>query len=534
MRRASLCHYFLRRFMTVSPSSDEYPAFRRTTPEDLLAVPAVDTTDRARRDRSLVHGVAWNGVIKLLVQAAAWASTLVVARLLSPDDYGVVGMATFCLGLIELVTEFGIGITVATRIEMTALQLEQLNAVSILLGFAGVVVICLAAPLAGAFFHDARLPHVLMALSLTFLLSSLRSVPWGVLQRDLRFKRLAIYDGVQALALAGLSVILASLGFGYWTLVVAALASALITATLAIVRHPVAFRTPRLADLSGLLSFSGNIVAQRAAWYGYSNADFVVAGKMLGSGPLGSYTLAWNLSRITDKITGLVLQITPPVLAKVRDDREELRRYVIRISEAMSLTVLPLMVGLALVAPEFVPLVLGAKWQSMIFPLQVLSAYAPVNVVLPLFGQVLNVTGHERFGMRHNFLQIIVMPCLFAIGAYVAGVNGIALAWVIGHPFLAGRLGRYTLRSIELRPTQYFRRALAPSLLGCLCMAIAVVTVRAAWLDSVPGVARLLIEIGTGALAYVATLLVLFRERLAGVRMLVRESMGARPAGAPA
>jgi O-antigen/teichoic acid export membrane protein len=186
------------------------------------------------------------------------------------------------------------------------------------------------------------------------------------------------------------------------------------------------------------------------------------------------------------------------------------------------------------VAPEFVPLVLGAKWQSMIFPLQILSAYAPVNVVLPLFGQVLNVTGHERFGMRHNFLQIIVMPCLFAIGAYVAGVNGIALAWVIGHPFLAGRLARYTLRSIGLHPGEYFRRALAPSLLGCLSMALAVIAVRMAWPVGVSGVARLLIEIVAGALAYVATLLVLFRERIADVRMLVQENIAARRSGAPA
>jgi PST family polysaccharide transporter len=493
----------------------------------MLALPA-PVAERYARDRTLVHGVAWNGLVKLLVQAVTWGSTLVVARLLSPDDYGVVGMATFFLGLVELVTEFGIGITVAIRTDLADEQVEELNSVSVGLGLIGVATICLSAPWVARFFHDVRLTHVLMWLSVTFLLSSLRSVPWGLLQRDLRFKRLAIYDGLQALALAVLTVVLAVLGFGYWTLVFAAIVSAAFTAVLALVRHPVAFRRPHSKSMAGLLSFSGNLVAQRVAWYGYSNADFVVAGKMLGSGPLGLYTLAWNLSRVTDKVTSLVLQVTPPVLAKVRDDHAELRRYVIRITEAMSLTVLPLMVGLALVAHDFVPLVLGEKWSAMIFPLQVLSAYAAVNVTLPLFGQLLNVTGHEAFGMRHNFLQVAVMPCLFAVGAYLGGVNGVALAWVIGHPFLAARLARYSLGTIELRPIDYFRQAIAPAVVSCLLMAGAVIAVRLSWPSTGPSVGRLSAEISSGALAYIGALLLLYRSRIVGIRLFVNQIRRAR------
>jgi PST family polysaccharide transporter len=483
--------------------------------------------DRQARDRSLVHGVAWNGIVRLVVQSAAWGSTLVVARLLSPDDYGVMGLATLFLGLIELVTEFGIGIAVATRKELTEAQAQELNSVAAMMGVGGMLVICLVAPLAGQFFHDGRLPAVLMALSVTFLLNSFRSVPWGLLQRELRFKRLAIYDGIQALALAALSVVLAALGFRYWTLVIASITSALITALVAILRHPVAFRRPRFRALSGLLSFSGSIVGQRAAWYGYSNADFFVAGKLLGSGPLGNYSLAWNLSHVTDKVTALVLQVTPSVLAKVQDDNAEMRRYVIRISEALALSVLPLMVGLALVAGDFVRLVLGAKWEAMIIPLRILSAYATVGVIMPLFGQVLNVIGGERFAMMNNFLQLLVMPVLFAIGGYYWGVNGIAIAWVVGHPFLALRLARYTLRRIELPLAHYFRESLAPSLTGCALMAAVVLGLQLVWPDGQSAL-RLGTEIVVGALAYGCTMLFLFRDRLERIRAFARQTLRGR------
>ena len=509
--------------MTIPPVPDDFPlAVGKQSDPSIAGSPPADG-ERIARDRSLISGVAWNGMIKLLVQAAAWGSTLVVARLLSPDDYGVMGLAALFLGLIELVTEFGIGIAVATRKDLTEPQTRELNSVAALMGVGGLLSICLVAPLAGRFFHDPRLPAVLMVLSVTFLLSSFRSVPWGLLQRDLQFKRLAIYDGFQALALAALSVLLALLGFRYWTLVIASVASALVSAMIAIIKHPVGFRRPRVAELKPLLSFSGNIVGQRMAWYGYSNSDFFVAGKMLGSDSLGSYSLAWNLSHVTDKLTALVLQITPPVLAKVQDDQAEMRRYVVRITEAMSLTVMPLMIGLALVARDFVPLVLGPQWGAMIFPLQVLSAYAIVNVVLPLLAQVLNVTGHEAFGMRHNILQFTVMPCLFAIGAYLDGVNGIALAWVLGHPFLGLRIARYTLRTLDLSLREFFVRAIGPALAGCLIMALAVWGVQAVWAVSSHGVGRLAAEIIVGAVAYVLALVVLFPRRLKGIQEFARQ-----------
>lgn len=514
--------------MTLPQVPDDFPLGVGKESDPTIAPSTTRDADRLVRDRSLVAGVAWNGVIKLLVQTAAWGSTLVVARLLSPDDYGVMGLAALFLGLIELVTEFGIGIAVATRKDLTEPQTRQLNSVAAIMGVGGLLVICLVAPLAGRFFHDSRLPAVLMVLSVTFLLSSFRSVPWGLLQRDLRFKRLAIYDGFQAMALAALSVVLALLGFRYWTLVIASVASALISALIAILKHPVGFKWPRVAELKPLLSFSGSIVGQRMAWYGYSNSDFFVAGKLLGSGPLGNYSLAWNLSHVTDKVTALVLQITPPVLAKVQDDRAEMSRYVIRISEAMSLTVMPLMVGLALVAGEFVPLVLGAKWHGMILPLQILSVYAVVNVVLPLFSQVLNVTGHEAFGMRHNVLQLIVMPTAFATGAWLGGVNGIAYAWIVVHPLLGLRITRYTLRTLGLPLRRFFIEAMLPALVGCVLMALAVTAVKVTWPVPTPSVGKLAGEIAVGATIYVGALFFLFRARVADITAFVRQLRGGR------
>lgn len=478
---------------------------------------------RAKLDRSLVSGVAWNGAVRLIGQSASWISTILVAHYLSAEDYGVVGMAMFFLGLIELVTEFGVASAVAIRLELTDDQLKQLNTISVGLGIAGTLLICVCAPLIGLFFNDSRVPAVVIALSANFLLKSFRGVPWGLLARELQFKRLAIYDGLQSIALAGLTVALAMAGFRYWTLVAASIASAAITAGLAVLRHPVGFERPDFRRLSSLVAFSGNIVGQRVAWFAYSNADVVVAGKMLGAVSLGYYTLAFTLSHVTDKVTALILQVSPPVLAKVRDNPAELRRYVTRISEAISLTVLPLTVGLALVAGDFVALVLGAKWLPMVFCLQVLSFYASVGVVLPLLAHVLNVTGHEGFAMRNNLLQLCVMPVLFAMGAYAGGVNGLALAWIVGHPFLATRLARHTFRVIDLSFRTYLREALMPSLVGCAFMAVMVAAIHFSWPEPSPSRGRLIAKIAAGGMMYLGVLWVLFRERVIGIKLFIAQ-----------
>jgi O-antigen/teichoic acid export membrane protein len=181
------------------------------------------------------------------------------------------------------------------------------------------------------------------------------------------------------------------------------------------------------------------------------------------------------------------------------------------------------------VAGDFVRLVLGAKWEAMIIPLRILSAYATVGVIMPLFGQVLNVTGGERFAMMNNFLQLLVMPVLFAIGGYYWGVNGIAIAWVVGHPFLAMRLARYTLRRIELPLPQYFRESLVPSLTGCVLMAVAVLGLQTVWNDGHSAL-RFGTEIILGALTYCATMWFLFRERLERIRGFGRQIATARRA----
>src|SRR3989454_294659 len=182
-----------------------------------------DATDSRRQttarslDRSLLYGVAWTAAAKWVSQALSWISWLIVARLLSPEDYGLLGMAAIYLGLITLLSEFGLGTAVLAVRELNVEQINQLNSLAVVLGLASLLASCVVAIPLGRFFHAPQLPLVVVAMSATFVITSFKTVPLALLQRDLRFKALAFIDLSQALVLAISMVGFAVAGFRYWT-----------------------------------------------------------------------------------------------------------------------------------------------------------------------------------------------------------------------------------------------------------------------------------------------------------------------------
>lgn len=465
-------------------------------------------------DRLVIGAIAWMGVVKWIGQIIAWVSTFVVVRILTPADYGVVGAAGLYLGLLTVLSEFGIGSAIVTLRTLTPSQLRQINTVSLMFGFTGLGISALLAHSIGAFFHAPAVAPVVIVLSSTFLIGSLRTVPWALLQRDMRFKRIAAFEGVQQLALAGLSITLAMLGFRYWTLVIASIVSAAIPTIFALAFHWVGYEIPRWRQLRRALGFSKDVILQRTAWYTYSNSDFLVAGRMLGESALGAYTVAWTIAHAPiDKIGNVILEVTPSILSTVQDDTAGTRRYVLAITEILAVAIFPLFIGLALVAPDLVPVVFGAKWQSMVVTLQLLSVYACFRAVLPLLSQVLTTRGEERFTANNMMLAALLLPLAFVIASRW-GITGIALAWICVHPLIAFRLCDRALKSMAISFWEFARQSLWPAVSGCAVMSLIVLYVRLA----APGLhnprVRLAAEILTGGLVYVGTVIILHRARI--------------------
>jgi PST family polysaccharide transporter len=464
-------------------------------------------------DRALVSGVAWSAAAKWSGQIATWLATLLVARILGPSDYGVAGLAWLYHGLVGMVSEFGIGSAVVTLRKLSPRQVGQLRGLALVLAFvAALVTIVLALPL-GRFFAEPRLPAVLLVLSVAPLVTSLKVVPSALLQRELQFRRLAQFETAGAAVSAASTLVLAYVGFGYWALVLGNLAGSATEVSLLTRARPQMPLRPRPAEIAEAIVFSREVLVARLSWYAYENADFLVAGKVLGAGPLGAYRMAWTFASMPlDKLVSLVNRVSPALLSAIQHDPAELRRYVLRITEMVSLIVIPSAVGLSLVAADLVRVLLGEKWASAVVPLQVLAAYATVRGLTPLWFQVLMITGDTRFSMRVATVAAVVMPLGFMVGSRW-GVAGIALAWVFVHPpLVVAPVLRRVLIRIGLGFPQYLR-VLAPAACAAGVMAIAVTAVASAMAFARPAW-RLGTEVACGVAVYSAVVGGLQRARV--------------------
>jgi O-antigen/teichoic acid export membrane protein len=429
-------------------------------------------------DRTILRGVSWTGGIKGLTLILTWASTIVVARLLTPADFGLVAMAALYLGLTTMITEFGLGNALVALRDLSDEQICQLHTVALLIGLTSFVISCVAAIPLSRFFGAPALAPVVVVLSITLVLDSLRTVPTAVLTKALRFKYLSLLEALKALVAISFTVGLAAGGARYWALVLGNVLAALVLTVFLLVREPLRLARPRFRALKSTLTFSSKLIMGQLAWYGYSNADFLIAGRVLGKVALGEYTLAWTLTSIPgEKIMSVVGRVMPAMFAAVKDDAEALRRYFLLFTEALAILIIPASVGLFLVAHDFVLLVFGVKWFATIVPLQLLCCYASLHLLATPLTPVLQLTGQAGFPVRWAFGALALLPPAFYFSGLRWGTAGIAAMWLVIYPLILLPTYIRTLETLGIGVREYLT-CLRPTLGAAAFMAAVVLTVR--------------------------------------------------------
>ena len=465
-----------------------------------------------RLDRTLAGSVAWTAGAKWSSQIVSWACLLIVVRLLTPADFGLVAMAVIVFAYLTRVGTFGIPQAIVTMRDLTDHQLAQLNTLSLMMGVTSFALACaLAFPL-GWFFRSPQLPLVFIVTCLGLLMMGLRNVSSGLLEKEMRFKRLAAFETAHTLTAAVVTLALAALGFGYWALVVGNLAG---TATrtacmLALRRH--GFAWLHFQSIKPALKLSWHVLVSWIAVDTYSRADNAIAGRVLGQTALGFYSFAWNLANIPlERVTSLITIVVGTFLGVVRDDHTALRRYLCNLTEGIALITFPSTVGLALVARELIPFAMGSKWMGVVVPLELLAVYAAIQSIIALMPKVLMAIGQTRFWMWMELTALAVLPPAFYIGSRW-GTAGIALGWAAIYPFIAAMVYWRTFKKIDLSFRSYYS-ALRPAVEGSVGMTILVLAAKwfqpAAW----PLIVRLSIEVFSGAAAYILVILVFHRRR---------------------
>lgn len=372
---------------------------------------------------------AWGKVSRTVLQ---FTVLVLLARLMTPLDFGVIGAAMIVVSFSEILTKIGLGPALVQRSEIEPRHLQTAFSVSLLLSLGIGVGIWFLAPLFASFFNFEGLVPVLRTLTLIFPIKGLSLVAESLAQRELDFRTLANAETASfffGYFLVG--VPMALLGWGVWSLVFANLVTAAFKSFILFLRYPNFGFLPDLVSFRELAYFGGGYTVARIANYFALEGDYLVVGRAMGMSALGIYGRAYQLMSVPASTFGQVLDdVLFPSMAKIQDERGRLSSIYHRGLSLVALVMLPASVLGILMAPEIVRAVLGWKWDEVVLPFQILMAGLLMRTSYKISDSLTRASGAVY---RRAWRQIVYAALVIA-GAFIGrnwGTAGVA-AGVLG------------------------------------------------------------------------------------------------------
>lgn len=455
-----------------------------------------------------VKGAGWLGVGQVASQAMSLCITGVLARLLLPEAFGLIGMVVVFTAFLELFQELGLSSALIQRQDTTEEQLSTVFFITVALGALLAALTAATGPLMAAFYKQPELTTIARLLGLGFFIQSFVHVHGALLRKALDFRKLVLIRVSASLVGGALGVTMAFLGFGVYALVFQGLARELwfSGAMWVTVRwRPTA--TFRLKSLGGMLRFGANLTGTALLEYLTRFVDYLLVGRFLGAPALGIYTMAYRIMLLPlRRVSSQLAQVAFPAFSSVQHDKPRVRRGFLEMAGSIALVSFPAMMGLLIVAPEAVPVVLGDKWLRAVFLIQVLAVPGALQSVAGPAAHLYRSQGRTDLQFRVGLVTTPVTLAAFAIGLRWS-IEGVAVCYTLAQLLVIPVKCRFAFGLVGLSFREMYRSLRGP-LLASVSMAALVLAYRLLAIRLLgPSVLVLLCsEIALGVVAYGAVL----------------------------
>lgn len=458
----------------------------------------------------------WSAINNWSSALLSFAIVVILARLLTPQDFGLVGLATAVVAVGSILTTDTVSAAIVQRQGLEDIHLQSAFWGMMALGTVVCGVAIALAPVVSNLFGDPRLTAVLRVISLRLIFDALSTVPFGLLTKRQDFKSLAFRSWISNGIAGIIGAALALAGAGVWALVIQQLAAGALNVGVCLPRT--GWR-PRFAfSLShayDLLPFSTYTMLSRACSFGNNYAVRLIIGNSLGVSDVGYYSFARRIYEMSsDSLGGVVISMAFPHFAEKQDRPAEIVSALFRSASRTSLVVFPAFLGLAAVAPDLIPLLFGAKWAPAIPVVQLFALRSILYASGGIHDSIIRARGKLNWWLAYNVGTALLTLC----GSLIAvryGLIAVALALfiidLIVEPvviFMIMKLVNFSLRGYLI--------LFARPLVAAIGMALAVLTLRHfLQFDQLPASIKVLLELITGAVTYTALVVSVARTQAA-------------------
>lgn len=471
--------------------------------------------------RQTVSGVKWSSISQFGRQGMQLLTTIVLARILSPSDFGLVGMAMVVIGFVAIFKDLGTSAAVIQRKELSEELLSSIFWVNTAFGLLATVVLAVTAPVFAIFYHEPRIIPILWLLSLTFFISGLSIIQQAILEKEMAFDKLAKLELLATASGAVVGIGSAFLGAKVWSLVYQSIAVATVTTIFLWLssrwRPKIIFHW---AEVKSVSSYSLNLTGFQTFNYFSRNADHMLIGRYLGAQDLGYYTLAYRIMLYPlQNISSVIGRVMFPVFSQIQDDDVRFRSAYLRVAGTISLIAFPLMVALWCLAESFIIAVFGIQWQAVVTLLMILAPVGMVQSVGTTVGVIYQAKGRTDWMFRWGVAAGILIIMAFVVGLQW-GIVGVAVAYAIVNLLLTYPNFAIPFKLINL-PVKELWQALKMPFLSSLIMLAILLGTRAILPHDLSNGMELGVLISTGVIAYLFISWIINRSQMRQILEIV-------------
>ncbi len=458
-------------------------------------------------------GIFWSVIQKWGRAGITSLFFIVLSRLLSPEAFGLVALASIFTDFVEIFLDQGTSAAIVQRADLEREHLDTAFWISMLTGALLTVGGIAASGLVAALFKEPRLAPVLSWLSVSFILNALSTTQLAILQRKLAFKSLAARSLIATTVGGIVGISMAFAGFGVWSLVAQELARGLAAA---IVLWGASDWRPSFnvskKHYKELFSFGVSVVGNNTLNVLVRRSDDFLIGYFLGPTLLGYYTVGYRLLIIIIRlVTAITTTVAFPTFSRLQHNPERMRRAFYNVTQYTSLLAFPIFIGMAALAPELVPALFGEKWAPSIPVMQVLAMIGILQSVLFFNGSVIRASGKPSWELG---IMVLNATCS-VLGFLVAvrwGIVAVATSFVIVGYLLAPISYAVVHRLIQISISTYLRQFVAP-LSSALIMVAAIFGLKFIFeTQGLNSYIALTIYVSAGALTYLLVIVLTARS----------------------